>query len=731
MTYNAGTVTSTLQLNATSYVQGHAAAQAAIRKSVQANDSLAQSMIKASAASEKATMRKAALSGQLGPMKEKIEKVNSAMNAFAGALGVSSGAVGKFGSAFGNIFGAAASGGVVGVGLAAAGAALALMNDHWGDMDEAAKEAGARAQEVLADLRKEAQGLKDELAALVLGKSARQIQTARELKEAQLAARAAGADLEARGVGSDVEGFYRRLNEQLDSGIEGWAQIWDSAKGEFRDVTDGEAKELITAIEEAFDTGKKATALQEKLNDLDAIEQETKDQAAIDRAVDEANAAEMRTQEKLKEGAKLRAESAALTREFLASTPSTLSQVLSGRENSTNIISATMTEQRDIDRAATADRIQAFKEMTHWNSVAAENARKLGEEQLLVAKAFNDFRNAMKESPLTRASRDFAPDLAGIAGAAVGGQGFSAAGGALMGAGGAALSMALGDPTGAIGGAAGGALGQLLGSVIDQLEPLAEAGQTLLDTYAEIVSTMTPMLEPLHELAVLIGGTVIAAFSDFYDTWFGFLGSVLTLGVEVAAAFAPLLVLGFKLMPTVVLLEAVLPYVTQLFSNLADGISFLADAVGFVYDGLRKAAIAIVDFVNDSTGNSIRTLVDFEHDLRDTLSYDEIRNQQDALAEAVDANTRATDANTRSFNDEFQNMPEGYKVGGGIYDAIETGGGRGIRPGQTHAPVAMTFQGCTFKVETTATSMAKLGRDIMSRASAEGVGLIGMDDDHN
>jgi hypothetical protein len=52
---------------------------------------------------------------------------------------------------------------------------------------------------------------------------------------------------------------------------------------------------------------------------------------------------------------------------------------------------------------------------------------------------------------------------------------------------------------------------------------------------------------------------------------------------------------------------------------------------------------------------------------------DHMEREFDDLADALADNTDATDGNTKAtYEQTTQNLPSGYKVGGGIYDAIST-----------------------------------------------------------
>mgnify|MGYP003553450176 FL=1 len=153
MSLNVGAVTMDLRANAGPWITGNNAALAALIKTTEGQHKFTQALQRTTAASETTRVAVAALASDskgAGQLKEKVEKVNGALNAFAAAAGGAGGEVGKLGAALGGVFGAFTAGGLVGVGIAAAGSAIALLVNHFGEVDKAADKAGEAAKKSLA-----------------------------------------------------------------------------------------------------------------------------------------------------------------------------------------------------------------------------------------------------------------------------------------------------------------------------------------------------------------------------------------------------------------------------------------------------------------------------------------------------------------------------------------------------------------------------------------------------
>lgn len=240
-------------------------------------------------------------------------------------------------------------------------------------------------------------------------------------------------------------------------------------------------------------------------------------------------------------------------------------------------------------------------------------------------------------------------DSAGsLASAFAGGHGFGQLGG-LVGAGvGGVIDVATGGATGGLGTQLGGALGSLLGGLLDSLQPV-------MDATAQILGGLGALLKEGL-------GSILDTLMPFGQAVGGLLESLAPLLASLAKPLAPFVVLATHVVnalsmlirPIIGVIEPLLELAmdfllaTPIVEALNWTLSWIVVGLSMFNDAVSKVVNQIVDWIR-----TIPTMEHFGEKMRmsgDVLSHD--------WAPSVDKNTKAINKLTESV----QNIPNGYKL---------------------------------------------------------------------
>ncbi len=487
------------------------------------------------------------LTKAVGEVKKSTGATSNALQSMSFAMGDAAGESNKLLKGVSNLAGALVLGGPLVAGMAALAAGITLVKNA---MDEAAEGERAfaeglngvatavenRALKAITEMRDMTSSLSEELKNF--GKTAAEIKInslSEKLEEAKAKATgydvhassargAAGTAAKAAGAAFRTEGFDDAMTAAKDA-----KQVADNLTHSAKVWADT-AKEAQIQFDAGVSSALKLKELQEEAAALAKAKAEYEKRAAdeIERQRDILSlAARFGTQ-----GGAAVASGAGGSAGIMAAMMGTpLGQGVDDRTLSSDFA---MSAEESIDLIKQKNK--ALADSIYWEGIAADNAREAAElsSQILDSRT----KDAARASGLATA---LTPDLAGIAGAAVGGAGFAAGGAALGAMGGAAAGTALGGPAGTlVGQAVGGGLGNMVGGLIDALGPLKEAGDMFSGLLNKLAEPIGAIFEPLLVLGHALELVVDQAILPFERKWEHVMGQVLMIAAELIAAFLPL-----------------------------------------------------------------------------------------------------------------------------------------------------------------------------------------------
>jgi hypothetical protein len=677
MTINAGTVYSTLTADSAGMVRAYDAARAAMARAKQQLDEVKAGMIAAkarfdemktstagvAAAYEAQAAKTRTMSQMFKDGGAQASRLGGALSALSGAMGENGGAAAKAAGAFGGFAQMLGAGGPVGVALAVAAAAMALLNHEVEKQKKLEDELDAIWAKGTEGLRERRDAIVEEARAMHAAVAGAEITTGFEkfdrlvrmqndlltrsaAKQTEISTiRAATVELETK-IASAVGDQKEKFEEQLKTRRIALATTTEEKRAV--DAMLADAPKLVDAEDAA---AKRAAARAKAEQDAaDALKEQR------DMLRDMANA--KLVADMLPNGGRLTRTVGDARDDAVASAFATL-QLGAGKGPHLDVDSATPI-------AATYHLSQAFKDATASVSAMAID---IPRSTMTVAEAHQNMKRI-----ITDEAKAFASSVKDMASAVAAGRGGNAAGTAVGGVVGAGIGVALGDPTGALGGAIGELLGGILGDTLDKLVDALGVLAPIFDGVGLIIDGLRPILIMLRQ-----------EFVDLMPIWMLLGHLVLDLAQPIAALAK--LVLDLALGPIIFLVSIVLQLAISIVA-LLEAVTFVAKMLDQPVRRLFHWFMSLINAVS-SFYNDIQAVIHggrggdrLGYASQSDVSYTSSHNkdsEKDAIKAAQQAareHTKALKDNTAALNRGTANLSSGYKgAAGAEYNAAVAGRG--------------------------------------------------------